>query len=81
MDSTNVWKQAEKAATGAAQKTISLTLLREFEIPLPTLEEQRRIVTKIEGCHHEIIRLETAITANSERIKQTVDAIWNDEAK
>ncbi len=43
-----VYEQCKETATGTAQKTVSLTSLKNIIIPLPPLSEQRRIVTKIE---------------------------------
>jgi len=43
--SSNVLKQAHNLATGAAQKTITLTALHRMQIAVPSLEEQARIVS------------------------------------
>ena len=37
-------KQAHAVAVGAAQKTITLTALNRMKVPVPSLEEQARIV-------------------------------------
>ncbi len=42
-------QQGHDAATGVAQKTVSLNSLRSFTIPLPPLEVQKEIVAEIEG--------------------------------
>jgi len=47
MNSPFVLSQAHKASRGVAQKTINLGDLRQFLIPCPPLEEQRKIVKKI----------------------------------
>ena len=44
MQSTEFYKQADKAAKGAAQRTIGLSSLGNMTIPLPSIEEQKRIV-------------------------------------
>lgn len=43
LESPSVRQQADKVARGIAQKTVTLSSLREFQIHLPPLEEQRRI--------------------------------------
>jgi type I restriction enzyme M protein len=63
------------------QAGVSATLLKEVEIPLPPLEEQRRIVAEIEGYQQEIARLESEIGVNRERIQQAVGAVWNGDAE
>lgn len=47
MESKQIFDQAERYATGIAQKTVSLSGLRKIIVPLPPLEEQRRIVAKV----------------------------------
>jgi type I restriction enzyme M protein len=58
------------------QAGVSTTLLKEVEIPLPVLEEQRRIVAEIESYQEEIARLESEIAANRERIQRVLDGVW-----
>ena len=40
----------DKVATGTAQKTVGLAMLRELLIPIPPLSEQQRIISVIERC-------------------------------
>ena len=49
MQSPIIYSQANEKATGTAQKTVTLTVLRDFYLPLPPLTEQRRIVAEIES--------------------------------
>lgn len=46
-----VLQQASARATGIAQKTVPLSALRDFKIPLPPLAEQHRIVACVEDLH------------------------------
>ncbi|TAV12589.1 type I restriction endonuclease subunit S [Rhizobium leguminosarum] len=48
LESNLVFNQAEKFATGIAQKTVPLAGLRAIQIPLPPLAEQHRIVAKVD---------------------------------
>lgn len=43
LETPAVRRQADKLARGVAQKTVTLSSLRDFEIPLPPLDEQKRI--------------------------------------
>ena len=56
---TLAFAQAEKGATGTAQKTVPLSVLRNLILPLPPLAEQSRIVTRVE----ELMRLCDALEA------------------
>jgi type I restriction enzyme, S subunit len=57
--STLVFQQAEEGATGIAQKTVPLSVLREVKLPIPPLAEQSRIVARVE----ELMRLCDALEA------------------
>lgn len=52
-----ILEQAMAVATGTAQLTIPLSGLRAFELPAPSLEEQREIVRRIETAFAKIDRL------------------------
>jgi type I restriction enzyme, S subunit len=45
--SASVFRQADKNATGAAQRTVSLKTLRSIKVNVPTLEKQRQDCEKI----------------------------------
>ena len=50
MQEPEVYQQAEKKSTGTAQKTVSLSVLRNIEIPfVESVNEQEGIVAKIES--------------------------------
>jgi type I restriction-modification system DNA methylase subunit/very-short-patch-repair endonuclease len=72
---------ANDLTTGASYPAITENQLFDLEIPLPPLEEQRRIVAEIEGYQNEIARLESEIVANRERIQTTIDAVWNGDSE
>ena len=57
-----VFAQAERGATGIAQKTVPLSVLRDLSFPLPPFAEQSRIVTRVE----ELMRLCDALEAKGQ---------------
>ncbi|MBI2726107.1 MAG: restriction endonuclease subunit S [Polaromonas sp.] len=54
-----VFKQADDGATGTAQKTVSLKILRNFLVPRVPLPQQREAVTKLDTLRAETQRLES----------------------
>ena len=56
--SPNAFFQANDTATGTAQKTVSLTALRNFVLPKMTLKEQQAIVQKLDALQAETKKLE-----------------------
>ena len=57
--SPQIFKQANGGATGTAQKTVSLKLLRSYQVPRIPLELQRVIVAKLSAVNEETQRLES----------------------
>ena len=56
--SPQILKQANDGATGAAQKTVSLKLLRSFEVPKVMPKQQQEVATKLNALSAETQRLE-----------------------
>lgn len=65
---TEAYYQAVDAATGTAQKTVGLQRLRQFQVPLATVREQRRIVEALESY---FTRLDDA-EATLERVERNL---------
>jgi len=57
--SPQVFKQASDGATGAAQKTVSLRLLRNFTVPIVLPELQHPLAAKLDALSQETQRLES----------------------
>ena len=55
--SPQVLKQANAGATGTAQKTVSLKLLRSFQVPKVTLKQQHVVVAELDALAAETERL------------------------
>lgn len=65
LSSSFVIKKMLKEANGATQKFVGLGYLRNFDIPLPPFEEQRRIVGKLDGL---FAKIDKSITLLDESI-------------
>jgi type I restriction enzyme S subunit len=60
--SPQCFRQATIGSTGAAQKTVSLSVLRNMTVPCFTLAEQKRIADRLDALSTETRRLETLYT-------------------
>jgi type I restriction enzyme S subunit len=63
------WEQVESNKRGGAQPNMNATLLSRITLPLPTLEEQQRIATKLQELMHEVDRARTACEQQLEAAK------------
>ena len=73
--------QFERSATGGVVNNLNSEIVRGVKIPLPPLEVQKEIVAEIEGYQKEIVRLESEILANRQRIQATIDKVWLADAE
>ena len=65
-------KHADKVATGAAQRTVSLKSLREFPITFPNdRKEQERIISKLDQLSERVLELQL----NYDRISSECDKL------
>jgi type I restriction enzyme S subunit len=81
--SPDVIKQAEDRATGTAQKTVSLKVLRSLMVPKMSVEQQRLIVAKLDLLLEQSQRLESVykqkIAALEELKKSLLHQAFNGE--
>jgi type I restriction enzyme M protein len=71
-------QQAIRAATGVAQKTVSLNSLRNFSIPLPPLSTQQAIVAEIEAEQALVAANRELITRFEKKIQTAIGRIWGE---
>jgi type I restriction enzyme M protein len=69
-------QQGHEAATGVAQKTVSLSSLRGFKIPLPPLATQQAIVAEIEAEQALVAANRELITRFEKKIQATLARVW-----
>ncbi len=67
-------------APQAAQKNITVEVLREVEIPLPPLEEQRRIVAELDAEAAQMEAVRGLIPRFEAKIQRVLDRVWGREA-
>jgi type I restriction enzyme M protein len=66
----------KKLSAGATQKFISLSILRNLQIPLPPLEIQHQIVEKIETEHTLVESAKKLIQIYEQKTKATLEKLW-----
>jgi type I restriction enzyme, S subunit len=57
LESSSLKQQADRLATGIAQKTVTLSSLRMFKIPLPPLENQLLFATRVDKIQYQKMRM------------------------
>jgi type I restriction enzyme M protein len=72
-------QQGHEAATGVAQKTVSLGSLRSFQIPLPPLSIQLAIVAEIEAEQALVAANRELVTRFEQKIQSTLARIWGEQ--
>ena len=63
-------------APQAAQKNITVEVLREVEIPLPPLEEQRRIVAELDAEAAQMEAVRSLLPRFEAKIQRVLDRVW-----
>ncbi|MCO6409483.1 N-6 DNA methylase [Hoeflea alexandrii] len=69
-------KQGDEAATGVAQKTVSLKALREFRVPLPSIDMQSAIVAEIEAEQALVNGNRDLIARFEKKIDAAIARVW-----
>jgi type I restriction enzyme M protein len=70
--------QAIKTATGVAQKTVALSSLRNFSIPLPPLETQQKIVAELEQDLAAVAGAKRLKAKMEAKIRATIGRVWGE---
>lgn len=75
MASDNVFAQATTRATGAAQKTVSLAVLRSIRMPSHSQKEQADIVAQLDALSQLTYRLEDLYAARFSALDELLQAV------
>ena len=70
-----IYNQAQKSATGTAQKTVALSSLRKFMIPLCSTQEQNQIFSEIETRLSICDKMEATIAESLEKAESLRQSI------
>ncbi|NBC04554.1 MAG: hypothetical protein GVY20_12725 [Bacteroidetes bacterium] len=69
--SDNYWKQIKKGSDGTTMPTFNATKLKALNLPLPTLDEQRAIVAKLDRAQR-LIDIDKEMLAKYDELIQSV---------
>lgn len=75
LESPQIFKHASDVATGTAQKTVSLSSLRNFELSVPSLEEQAEIVRRVEQLFAYADTIEKQVNSALTRVNSLTQSI------
>ena len=65
-------------SNGGAQPNISQTIIRDLEIPIPSINVQKEIVSEIEGYQKKIEKLKQEIKDEDANMKKTIGRVWGE---
>ncbi len=69
-------EQYEKLATGGVVRNLNSNLVSSVEIPLPPIEVQREIVSRIVEMQNDIETLQESIENKRKEIKESISEVW-----
>lgn len=75
LESPQIFKHASDVATGTAQKTVSLSSLRNFELSVPSLKEQAVIVHRVEQLFAYADTIEKQVKSALTRVNNLTQSI------
>ncbi|MBT4969375.1 MAG: N-6 DNA methylase, partial [Bacteroidetes bacterium] len=81
LDSKYTYERLIVKSRGGTQKFVSLTDLRNFIIPVPSIETQKEIVTQIEKEQSLINANRELIILFEQKIKDKIANVWGERAK
>ncbi|MDF3077439.1 MAG: methylase [Sphingobacteriaceae bacterium] len=79
LQSPDALLQANRAATGMAQKTVSLNSLRRFTLPLPPVEIQTKIISRLRREQELVNANKQLIQIFEQKIKDRIAKVWGKE--
>ena len=81
LGSNAYWSQLNNAAQGAAQPNVNATTLSKLVLPVPKIDDQRRIVASLKAQLAEVAKARTALEVQSYETGNLADAIILDSIR
>ena len=76
--SDNYWKQARDLVTGAGQPQFNANTIKLIRIPIPSIEEQQRIISQIEEEKSLIAPSKRLVIVFENKIKERINNVWGE---
>ena len=76
--SDSYWKQAKDLVTGAGQPQFNANTIKLIQLPIPSLEEQQRIISQIEAEKALIVPSEKLVNVFEAKIMERINKVWGE---
>jgi len=76
--STYIYYQFDRLAAGSTVRNLNIGLVSSVEIPIPPLEEQKRIVAKLDQCFEAIDKARANVESNLQNAKDLFQSKLNE---
>ncbi|CAA0154764.1 conserved hypothetical protein [Tenacibaculum maritimum] len=79
MESNSFQQALNRTTMGVAIKNVaSVKVLKELKIPLPSIEEQQRLIDKIDVIKNDIKTLRKQIELKESNINESISKVWTE---
>lgn len=79
--SPEYWDQANKLVGGGGQPQFNANAISRIEVPIPPIEEQEKIISKVEDEMLIVEQNKRLIQIFEQKIKDKINEVWGSEAK
>ena len=76
--SDSYWKQAKDLVTGAGQPQFNANTIKLIQLPIPSLEEQQRIISQIEAEKTLIVPSKKLVNVFETKIMERINKVWGE---
>ncbi len=72
------WEQARNLVTGAGQPQFNANTLKLIKVPIPSIEEQKQIISECDKERKLIAPTKEIINAFTTKLKKRIQDVWGD---
>ena len=75
LNSTFVKRQLEDRATGSVFSQFSVEKLKDLQIPVPSLQNQKRLIEKVSATRQKLLEYEQQVLITQSALKEQVNTL------